>query len=110
MFKHTDKVSEQSPASLQANPLREQAAALLCSPDSRAAFIQSMNANTDQVKAILDQQESTETFDALKERDEDAALQYAERHSSIQTHALHGTDDKEFQQNLRVRLTGQAEA
>lgn len=71
--------------------------------------LSAMNANTDQVSAMLAlSPDNTALFDKLARDDERAALQFAVHHSEIQTHALHDIPDQVFRQRLRLELTGTA--
>ena len=117
--------------SLPESRLQQQAGSLLCDRSSLAAFqsrmspscnagqsietaahqvrgencARDMNANTDQISQMLQMNPVSELFDALKNRDREEALRFAEKNHEVQTHALH-SDDLVFSQELRLRITG----
>lgn len=67
--------------------------------------LKEMNADSDQIGQMLELNPISELFDALKDRDRDEALRFAERNQEVQTHALH-LDDSIFSQEVRLRISG----
>ncbi len=70
--------------------------------------IKGMNCDLDQVQQMMELSPSAELFSALKDRSSEQALNFAEQNPEFQCQALHDMDDPAFQQDMRLRLTGQA--
>lgn len=96
------------------NRLQRQAGELLTDTGAsreiqQARFGQPANVSQDQVEAALGSEDtaSPELLTKLVEQDRSAAADYAVAHTEIQTHALHGVENETFNQEVRLRLTGQ---
>jgi hypothetical protein len=67
-------------------------------------MVDGMNADGDQVSSMLEANPNADLFQALKDHDRGAALDFAVHNQEFQVQAMHDMDDPAFQQEMRLRL------